>query len=281
MRTAYMVGELHTLSRAAQHLGVHRSTVMRQIKSLESRLGRRIFDRGRDGYYPTKFGVELISVTRKVALDFQEFFLTRGSAERAITGNIAIAAPSYLTRLVMRTLKDLRMQYPDLWYSYSSIEDDAQFEVDGDPDIILGPPTHFIKGYAAQKLTVMEASLFASVEYVETHGIPKTPKELGDHTYVSSCTGKLQDSAETWLREHISARSVIFRANGHLSLYSAISSGLGIGLLLTQVGLGDPHMIQIEEPAPKLSKEIWVFTNTEHARGRKAQIFLKTLRNYL
>lgn len=281
MRTAYMVGELHTLSRTAQHLGVHRSTVMRQITSLESRIGRRIFERGRDGYYPTPFGAELISVTKQVAIEFQEFFLTRGSVERTITGNIMIAAPSCLTSLITTVLADLRMQYPDLWYSYSSIEDEADFELDGKPDIVLAPSTHLADGYSAQKLTAVEASLFASAGYVETHGIPKSLKELRNHTYVSGCSETLQDGAETWLRENAPARSIIFRANGYFALYSAIASGIGIGLLPTKVGLGDPGMIQIKELSPKFSKEIWVFARNEHARGRKAQIFLEALRKYL
>lgn len=281
MRTAYMVGELHTLSRTAQHLGVHRSTVMRQITSLECRIGRRIFQREHDGYYPTKFGFELISVARQAALDFREFFLTRGSAERTITGNIMIAAPSCLTRLITTVLADLRTHYPDLWYSYSSIEEDAEFEMVGEPDIVLAPPTHLARGYSAQKLTAIKASLFASDGYVQTHGIPKTVKELRDHTYISGCSETFRDSAETWLREHTSARSIIFRANGFFALYSAIASGIGIGFLPTQVGLGDPGMIQIKQPSANFSKEVWVFTRNEHAKGRRAQIFLEALRKHL
>jgi DNA-binding transcriptional LysR family regulator len=254
---------------------------MRQITSLESRFGRRIFERGRDGYYPTPFGAELISVTRQVALDFQEFFLTRGSAERTIAGNIMIAAPSCLTKLITTSLADLRMQYPDLWYSYSSIEDNPEFELDGKPDIVLAPSTHLVDGYSAQKLTAVKASLFASVGYVETHGMPKTLKELRNHTYVSGCSETLQDSAETWMRKHTPARSVIFRANGYFALYSAIASGIGIGLLPTKIGLSDPDMIQIRELSPKFSRDIWVFARNEHARGRKAEIFLEALRKRL
>lgn len=277
MRTAYMVGELHTLSRTAEHLGVHRSTIMRQITSLETRLGRRVFERGRDGYYPTDFGAQLISVTRQAALDFQDFFLKCGSSEFRIAGSLTIAAPSFLTLFIMRVLAILQEQHANLLYTFFVIdEDDLNSIVDA--DIVFSLPEHLTHGDFIQKLTTLETSLFASYLYVEKYGMPTTLTKLRDHKFVSDYPSSVDDRKETWLRTNVTARSIVFRSNSHFALYSAITKGVGIGFLPTLIGLDDDKLVQIPGPSPKLETEIWVSIRDRHVLGRNVQLLLEALR---
>lgn len=54
-------------------MGVHRTTLMRQITSLENTLGLKIFNRTLKGYTLTPFGKELIDLTGRVAKRFEQF----------------------------------------------------------------------------------------------------------------------------------------------------------------------------------------------------------------
>ena len=280
MRTAYLVGELHTLSRTARHLGVHRSTIMRQIKSLESRLGRPVFERGSNGYSPTDFGEELISVTRQAALDFQDFFLTCGLNGARVAGNLTIAAPSSFTLLIMRAVATLQEQYPGLLCTFLTT-DESDFDPTGDADVVLSLPTHIMHGGFAQKLATLEVGLFASYSYVEKYGMPQTHEELRDHKFVSEHPGSMGNRTEAWLRSNAQARSIVFRSNSHFALYSLIANGVGIGFLPTLIGLDDANLVHIPVPTPKIDTEIWVSVRHKHVSGRNVQVLLDALRQQL
>ena len=58
-KTAYKLAKFGTLSATAKDLGIHRSTVMRQIDVLEESLGVKLFQRNDKGYLPTEAGLEV------------------------------------------------------------------------------------------------------------------------------------------------------------------------------------------------------------------------------
>ncbi|MEM9137560.1 MAG: LysR family transcriptional regulator, partial [Cyanobacteria bacterium P01_F01_bin.42] len=64
IRTAYQVARLGTVSAAAEILGVHRSTVIRHIDTLEAIFDAKIFLRHAKGYTPTDLGFDLMRVAR-------------------------------------------------------------------------------------------------------------------------------------------------------------------------------------------------------------------------
>ena len=54
IRTAWHVAELRNVTRAAQRLGMHHSSVIRHIDALEADLGVKLFQRHSQGYTPTE-----------------------------------------------------------------------------------------------------------------------------------------------------------------------------------------------------------------------------------
>lgn len=278
MRTAYLVGELGTVSRAAMHTGVHRTTIMRHISSLERQLGRKIFDREHDGYSPTPFGSELIDVTRRVARDFHDFQLRGRTNETRIAGNIHIAAPPYLTCLVTSVLNRLQKQYTEFLYTFTPIseEEPDRFE---DTDIILTAKDVVSEEYSTEKLISLQNCLFASNIYRDSIGLPKSVEELRDHKFACVCRSDQTSHAEDWLRQHVPARSIVFRSRSSFAVYTAISEGLAIGFLPTQIGLGEDNLIQVMEPSPAWEKDIWISVRHKTAEGNKTIAILNAFRD--
>ncbi|MEL7485626.1 MAG: LysR family transcriptional regulator [Pseudomonadota bacterium] len=280
MRTAYMVGELHTLSRTAHHLGVHRSTIMRQITTLESRLGRRVFVRGRNGYEPTEFGRELIAVTRQAAEEFREFFLTYGTTRTTIASCVKIAAPSYLSCVVTTVLATVQDQAPDLLCSFFSIDDDCSDIVQG-ADIIISLADFPENDHATQKLAPLEIGLFASTRYVEKHGQPASLQDLSNHRFVSDNSHFSGDEAASWLKKYVPTRSIVFCSASRHALHVAIKHGMGIGFLPTLIGSADHDLVQIEQSSAVWTKTVWASVRRECAEGAVYQTVLHAIRRYL
>ena len=279
MRTAYTVGELRTLSRTAQYLGVHRTTIMRHIRSLEKRLGRRVFERERDGYHPTAFGNELITVTRQVAKDFHDFTIRRRSHEVAGTGCVHIAAPGYMACIVTAVIAKVQEKHPDLHFAFSATHHEGTDIVEN-ADILLTLYDVAIENYFTQKLTTLRSSLFASSIYEDKRGIPHSLRDVRDHKFVCDCSSRRDGGAGDWLRKYVPATNIAFRSTSKFALYSAIEQGVGIGFMPTQIGLTVSNLIQVLEPSSGLEKQVWVSTRQQPVNGQKILVTLKALRAF-
>ncbi|MEO1530274.1 MAG: LysR family transcriptional regulator, partial [Planctomycetota bacterium] len=242
IRAAYLVGELQTLSRAAKHLGVHRSTLMRQITTLEEQVGRKIFIRRRDGYLPTEFGRELIAVARHVDKDIQAFFERRSSDDHSPRSVITIAAPSSLSCLMMAALPPLRRLHPDLWCSFLDLDSPNDTATEN-ADIAFSLHNVATPEYPAQIFTTLEMNLYASSDYVRDHGKLKTLTDLADHAFVCSYPNFGTDDTDAWLRIHVPARNIVFRSTSKCALNSAIERGLGIGFMPTLIAEGNENLV--------------------------------------
>lgn len=72
IKTAFHVARLGTVSAAADVLGVHHSTVIRHIDSLEGRLKVKLFQRHARGYTPTDAGRDVMQVAQATDEQFQQ-----------------------------------------------------------------------------------------------------------------------------------------------------------------------------------------------------------------
>ncbi|MEM7662762.1 MAG: LysR family transcriptional regulator [Pseudomonadota bacterium] len=280
IRAAYLVGELQTLSRAAKHLGVHRSTLMRQITSLEERLGRKIFIRRRDGYLPTEFGRELISVVRHVDTDIQAFFEQRSSKDLSPGSVITIAAPSSLSCLITAALPPLRQLYPDLWCSFLDL-DSTNDPAAENADIAFGLHDIATPDHPAQILTTLEMNLYASSDYVRARGKLKKLTDLADHAFVCSYPNIGADDADAWLRVHVPARNIVFRSSSKSALNSAIERGLGIGFMPTLLAEDNQNLVPLVERPTPWTVQIWISIRRRPMQRERIDLFVEEARRFL
>ncbi|MEM7004732.1 MAG: LysR family transcriptional regulator [Pseudomonadota bacterium] len=280
IRAAYLVGELQTLSRAAKHLGVHRSTLMRQITSLEERVGRKIFIRRRDGYLPTKFGRELINVAHHVDKDIQAFFEQRSSTDLSPRSVITIAAPNSLSCLITAALPPLRGLYPDLWCSFLDL-DSTNDTAAQNADIAFGLHNIATPDHPAQILTTLEMNLYASSDYVRDHGKLKALSNLADHAFVCSYPSIGVDDADAWLRVHVPARNIVFRSMSTSALNSAIERGLGIGFMPTLLAEDNENLVPLVERPTPWTSQIWISIRRRPMQREQIDLFVQETRRVL
>lgn len=280
LRTAYLVGEMQTLTRAARRLGVHRSTLMRQITSLENALGLKIFERGLKGYMPTPFGKELIDLAGEAARRFEQLVPNPPRAESSQSGVLKIAAPPELSYIISSTLPKLSDKFPMLWFSFMTLQEyqaanpkdvDLVFSV-GDSPFTVDPNIC---------LATVPQSLFASPKYLRSFGIPSAKTDYCSHKFVHHFSSGDETRMDAWLSKSVSAENIIFRSNSRLAVYSAIENGLGIGACLEPIALRKKGLVEICDPRDDWKTSIWASFKSAPQRDPRTHAVISAIEKRL
>ena len=121
LRNFLAVAREENMSRAAETLHVSQPTLSKQLKSLEEELGKKLFTRRSFSIKLTDEGMllrnraeDLVGMADKIEQEFVSLDDIRG-------GDLYLGlAESYQLRLLARSIKDFKQDYPDLHYHITS-----------------------------------------------------------------------------------------------------------------------------------------------------------------
>ena len=280
LQAAHLVGEMQTLTRAAKRLGVHRSTLMRQITSLESSLGLKVFDRSLKGYTLTPFGKELINLTGKAAKRFEQLVPTKLASTGYHSSVLKIAASPELTSLFNAALPELRNKFPELWFSFITRHDQASIPPQ-DVDIVLSVGDSPTTKYPAVCLSQIQQSLFASRAYLNEldHSLEKI--DCTQHRFVHRFASENSTRIDAWVNENVSTENIVFRSNSNLAAYSAIESGIGVGACLVPIALEGKGLVQVCDPRDEWKTSIWLSYKKAPDRDPRTRAIISALQKRL
>ncbi|MDO9482563.1 MAG: LysR family transcriptional regulator [Hydrogenophaga sp.] len=184
------VAELGSFSRAAERLGLPKSTVSRRLAALEQRMGERLLLRTTRRQTVTEFGLQLLEHARQVVAELDAVSALREQRQAAPSGRLRVSMPSDFANLV---LVDSLAAFLALHPAISLELDLSPRRVDllgegFDVAVRMGdlPDDALL---VASKLAVFTHGLYASPGYLAEHGDPQTPDELTRHTAVRLMRG--------------------------------------------------------------------------------------------
>ncbi|HET9642695.1 MAG TPA: LysR family transcriptional regulator [Burkholderiaceae bacterium] len=175
------VVESGSFSRAAERVGLPKSTVSRRIAELERQLGERLLQRTTRKLTVTEFGFGVLDHARQVAEEVEGTVALALHRQAKPSGRLRVSMPHDIANATLwAMLGRFVREHPaiELVVDLSARHVDLIGE-----SVDLALRAGHLAGdsqLAARRLALISVSLYASPEYLEAHGSPQTPEALRD-----------------------------------------------------------------------------------------------------
>lgn len=190
------VVECSSFTRAADTLGVPRSSVSAAVQELEGRVGARLLHRTTRKVSPTQDGTAFYERCLRVIADVEDTEnLFRQTAAQP-SGRLRIDVPGRIGRLIVApALPGFLDRYPQIDIDLG-VTDRAVNLVEDSVDCVVRVGPLSDSGLIARPIGKLPLINVASPSYLTRHGTPQTPDDLGDHwavNYASPSSGRVED----------------------------------------------------------------------------------------
>jgi DNA-binding transcriptional LysR family regulator len=252
LRIFHAVAEAGSFTHAGHELNLSQSAVSRQISALEEDLRVPLFHRHARGLILTEQGEVLhrtahdvftkLAAAKTRLMDSRE----KPSGELRVTTTVGLGSVWLTPRI-----KEFMELYPDIQVRMLLEDEELDLSMrEADVAIRLRRPTQ--PDLIQRKLFTVHHHVWASVEYVNKHGMPKTIEELDKHKILVFSPSAQYLNELTMLstagRPESEPRSPALRVNNAYGLRRAVQAGSGIAILADYLVAPDMNLMQIDLP---------------------------------
>lgn len=190
------VVECASFTRAADTLGVPRSSVSAAVQELEGRVGARLLHRTTRRVSPTQDGAAFYERCLRVIAEVEDTEnLFRQTAAQP-SGRLKIDVPGRIGRLIIApALPQFLERFPQIDIDLG-VSDRAVNLIEDSVDCVLRVGPLIDSGLIARPIGKLALINVASPAYLKRHGAPKSPSDLSSHwavNYASPSTGRVDD----------------------------------------------------------------------------------------
>jgi len=273
LETFLAVATHASVGKAATALGVHHSTALRQLASLEARAGVKLFERLATGYRLTDAGHALLESGERLRSGLADFETRLASCDSGLAGAVRVtASDGVATALLPRWLAGFAARHPEIEVQVSvanTIVDLAERAV----DVALRPARRPSGNMVGRKAATIRYSLYASREYLRRHGrLHPERLDFAGHAIVGYDAALGFFSTAEWLERMAGAARVAVRCDHLNTMLAAAQAGLGIAAL--PCFMADGALVRLIEPPEAMSTGLWLLTHPELRRMRRIRAVL-------
>jgi DNA-binding transcriptional LysR family regulator len=271
------LARLGSVRAAGASLGVSHSTVARRVESLEARLTARLFDRNRDGYTLTEAGQQMLPGAERVEREMAA--LERGllGQDERLAGRVSLTCcDDYVSEILVRELSTFCATYPGIELGMTT--DSRPFDLSKrEADIAvrtlavgIQPPEHLI----GTRLVPLHVA-----SYVSTLHASRIDPDLGavGSRWVSFDDRKIMGAMVAGSSH---PDRPLWGAFASLPLLvHAAREGLGMVMLPTYVGDGQPGLSRMARPDLRHMADVWLLSHLDlrdNARFRATRAAVAT-----
>lgn len=196
MQVFVQVVESGNFTRAAEALGLPRSTVSATVQALEDRLGAQLLQRTTRVVRPTQEGLQFVETARDVIATLAEAEGQFRHRPDAIVGRLRVDMPSRMARrMVIPHLEEFRALYPGVTLDISATDRMIDLVSEG-IDAVVRMAELEDSELICRKIGEAPILTCAGAAYVARHGMPERPEDLGGHLLVNYALRMPAASAE-------------------------------------------------------------------------------------
>jgi DNA-binding transcriptional LysR family regulator len=282
LRVFHAVADAGSFTHAGETLNLSQSAVSRQISGLEESLNVPLFHRHARGLKLTEQGDLLYhtahDVFAKLAMAEARITEAKDHPQGPLKISTTVAFGSIWLTPRIRKFVEL---YPDIQVSLILADTEHDLSMrEADAAVRMMPPKQ--PDLIQKHLLTLRYHVYASPEYLKTHGTPQKPEDLDDHKLVVyGDEAKPPVPNLNWLLEAGTKpgvrRSPILRVNSIYGIFRAVQSGLGIGAIPDYMTREVGNLVEVlpELRSPELDT---YFVYPEEVRNTKR---ITVLRDFL
>jgi DNA-binding transcriptional LysR family regulator len=176
------VADLGNFSRAAERIGLPKSTVSRRLAALENLLGERLLLRTTRRQTLTEFGMLLLEHAHQVMAEVDAVAALRDRRRATPSGRLRVSMPADIANLLLAdALAAFIAKYPEITLELDLSARRVDLLGEGfDLAVRIGDLAS--DGLlAVRRLDTLATGLYASTDYIAKHGEPATPEDLLRH----------------------------------------------------------------------------------------------------
>ncbi|WP_112662225.1 LysR family transcriptional regulator [Microvirga flavescens] len=262
LRFFLAVARTGRLTVAARRLEADHTTVSRRLSALEEALQTKLFERRPQGYSLTEQGERLLARAESMESQALSAASEIGGADLAVSGTVRVGAPDGLgTYFLAAELGGLAERHPELTIQLVALPRTFSLSKrEADIAVTVEQPTE--GRLVSRKLTDYRLRMYASAQYLERHGEPRTLEDLGGRLLVTYVADLVYSPVlhyavglEKFGPRHYECASVVAQLE-------AVRAGVGIGILHDYAARQHPEL-KLVLPEVSFTRTYWIVTHAD------------------
>ena len=268
-----------SLRKAAIDMRISVNTVRARLDRLEQAIGSTLFARTRDGLKITAEGRVVLQIVREMRLIGTGLPLGQGNNALVRDGEVRLCVSEGIgTFWLTPRLVELKSRLADLTVSLDSFADQNILKPN-EYDISVGFIRPKDDEVIVTRLATVHIIPFASEQYLRQHGTPQSLDDLSVHQYVhQDAPGMHNDAIELFFGSEMLRHFVAIRVSSSYSLFWAVASGVGVGVLPTYARAISKRVIPINLPI-QMKFELWASYSRTAKHSKPVRTTLQWLRD--
>ncbi len=247
-------------------------TLGRQVRAFEEEVGVLLFERIGNGLKLTTSGLELVEHVRVMGEAAGRVSLTASGQSQQVEGPVCITATEVAAAYILPPIvAKLRAAEPGITVEVVATNNVSDLRRrEADIAIRSGRPTD--PDLIARMLRSNTASLYASENYLERIGNPQTSEELLQGEFMGFEQQQQYIDGLNQLGLKVTSQNFPVICNNHIVQWQMVKQGIGIGVMISQVGDAEPGVRLAAPWLPAFEIEVWLVAHRELNTSRRVRL---------
>ena len=277
LRAFLETADCGSLSAAARKLGLTQPTLSRQVAAMERDLGVTLFERVGKSMVLTTTGMDLLEHARAMGTAAQALAVTASGRSQAVGGVVSVSATHAVADLLLPPLvRQLREREPGI--AIEVISSNAMSDLlRREADIAIRHVKPEQPELIARLVREATAYFYASDEFVQRHGHPRTASEAAGLPFVG---GDRHGRYLSYLQMHglpVTEASFSCYADYSMANFELMRQGLGITAMMEDIARKVPGIVRVLDDVPPVMFPIWLVTHRELRTARRIRVVFDAL----
>ncbi|MEZ5739320.1 MAG: LysR family transcriptional regulator [Burkholderiaceae bacterium] len=277
LRAFLETAETGSLSAAARKLGLTQPTLSRQVAAIEQRMGVTLFERVGKAMAITATGLDLLEHARAMGAAAESLQLAATGRSQAVGGVVSVSASDAVAaHLLPPLVRQLREREPGIAIeviSSNALSDLLRREA----DIAIRHVKPEQPELIARLIRDASAHFYASHDWVQAHGHPRSAREAARLTFVGA---DRSGQYLAYLRTHglpLTEENFSCYADHSVAHWALVRQGMGIGAMMEEIARDTPGVVRVLDDVPPVSFPIWLVTHRELRTARRIRVVFEAL----